>query len=280
MAFAANHIAVRGRDPRMDSFELNKIIGAILGTLLFVMGAGFLAEAIYEPIEGPGPGYELPEPEGQGGEEPIEEPPAIDIGTLLAAANAEQGQATASSRCGSCHNFAEGSGNKQGPELWNTVGRTIASHAGFTYSNALAAHSDDTWTYENLNAFLHTPQDFAPGTKMTFSGLKNDQERANVIAYLATLSASPMAFPPPAATSGAIETTGDAVETPTETQSERTVEGTSTSGAIEPAPATEDPAVAPGTEAPILVPGTEAPTMEAPAEGSAAPAGEMTVTGN
>jgi cytochrome c len=263
----------------MDSFELNKIIGAILGTLLFVMGAGFLAEAIYEPIEGPGPGYELPEPEGEGGHEPVEEPPAVDVGTLLAAANPEQGQATASSRCGSCHNFAEGSGNKQGPELWNVVGRPIASHAGFNYSNALAAHSSDTWTYENLNGFLLAPQAFAPGTKMNFGGLKNDQDRANVLAYLSTLSASPMAFPLPAATGEAIETTGDAVETPTETQSERTVEGTSTSGAIEPAPASEDPAAAPGTEAPIVAPG-EGPATELPPEGAAAPAEETTAPAN
>jgi cytochrome c len=268
----------------MDSFELNKIIGAILGTLLFVMGAGFLAEAIYEPIEGPGPGYELPEPEGEGAHGPVEEPAMVDVGTLLAAANPAQGQATASSRCASCHNFAEGTGNKQGPELWDVVARTIASHAGFNYSNALAAHSSDTWTYENLNAFLLAPQAFAPGTKMNFGGLKNDQDRANVLAYLATLSASPVPFPPPAPTGEAaaepILTTGDAVETPTETQSERTVEGTSTSGAIEPAPAVEDPAVAPATEAPVLAPGTDAPGMEIPAEGSAAPAGEMTAPAN
>jgi cytochrome c len=236
----------------MDSFELNKIIGAILGTLLFVMGAGFLAEAIYEPIEGRGPGYELPDPEeGHGG--PVVEEPVIDLGTLLAAANAEQGKGTASSRCGSCHNFDEGAGNKQGPALWGVVGRPIASHAGFTYSGALSEHAADAWTYENLNAFIHAPQDFASGTKMTFAGLKNDQERANVIAYLSTLSASPLPFPPPApaepttaeaaAADGApIESHGDAVETPTETQSETPVEGTSTGGATEPAAGTEAPA--------------------------------------
>jgi cytochrome c len=257
----------------MDSFELNKIIGAILGTLLFVMGAGFLAEAIYEPIEGRGPGYELPDPEEGAHGGPVVEEPAVDVGTLLATANAEQGQATASSRCGSCHNFDEGAGNKQGPALWSVVGRTIAGHAGFTYSTALSAHAGDIWTYENLNAFLHTPQDFSPGTKMTFGGLKNDQERANVIAYLSTLSASPVPFPPPAAaepttaesvespaegtTAGApVETHGDAIETPTATQSETPVEGTSTGGAIEAAPATEEPAPAP--------PATEAPASEAP----------------
>ncbi len=250
----------------MDSFELNKIIGAILGTLLFVMGSGFLAEAIFEPIEGPGPGYALPEPEGEGGEAPVEEQVVADIGTLLAAASAEQGEGTASSRCGSCHNFAEGAGNKQGPELYGVVGRTIASHAGFTYSDAMQAHAGDTWTYENLNAFLTAPAAFAPGTKMTFGGLKDDEERANVIAYLSSLSASPVPYPAPAAAeSGAVESTGDAVETPTETQSETPVQGTPTGGATEPAQPTEDPATAPVTEAPATTPATE---------GEAAPAEE------
>src|SRR5690554_5292593 len=101
----------------MDSFELNKIIGAILGTLLFVMGVGFLTEAIYAPIEGRGPGYSLPEPEGAGhGEEEVEV--VVPIGTLLASANADQGSRVAA-RCQGCHNFGEGEGNKQGPVLYD-----------------------------------------------------------------------------------------------------------------------------------------------------------------
>lgn len=256
----------------MDSFELNKIIGAILGTLLFVMGVGFLAEAIYEPIEGPGPGYELADADAaEGGEDgPAVEVPVVDIGTLLASANAEQGMATAASRCGSCHNFPEGAANKTGPGLWGVVGHQIASHEGFNYSDALRAHGDDTWTYENLNAFLHGPQDFAPGTRMSFGGLKNDAERANVIAYLATLSASPVPFPEPApaeeaaagdvpateepaaetpAADAPVETPADAVETPAETSTETGVEGTSTGT----------------TDTPVAPAATEEPATEAPA---------------
>ncbi len=228
----------------MDSFELNKIIGAILGTLLFVMGSGFLAEAIYSPIEGRGAGYELPgavEDHGGGEEEEV----VIDIGTLLAAANVEQGEVTAR-KCAGCHNFAEGAGNKQGPELYGIVGRPIASHAGFTYSAAMQAHSSETWTYERLNAFLIAPKTDIPETKMNFPGLKNDEERANVIAYLSTLSTSPVPFPAPApaepttaeatddphaaSTEGeAVATDAEAVATPTETQSETSVQGTATS---------------------------------------------------
>jgi cytochrome c len=164
----------------MDSFELNKIIGAILGTLLFVMGAGFLAEAIYAPKLGTGPGYELPEPEGTTGEEPAEEE-VIDLGTLLASADVSAGEASAR-KCAGCHNFAEGAGNKQGPELYGVVGRPVASHAGFNYSDALKAHASEAWLYENLDAFLAAPKTYAPGTKMNFGGVKNAQERAHLIA--------------------------------------------------------------------------------------------------
>lgn len=186
----------------MDSFELNKIIGAVLGTLLFVMGVGFVAEAIYEPIEGRGPGYELPDAEGTtaGGEEPAPVKVA-DIGTLLASANSEDGAGQAR-KCQSCHNFQDGGPNGQGPNLYGIVGRPVASHPGFQYSEPMKAHAAEvggTWTYEALNDFLIAPKDVVPDTKMNFGGVKNDQERANIIAFLATLSASPVPFPPPAA---------------------------------------------------------------------------------
>src|SRR5690606_15494550 len=173
----------------MDSFELNKIIGAILGTLLFVMGAGFLAEAIYAPIEGRGPGYSLPEPEvAEAGGEQVAEEPQVSLGTLLASANVDQGQ-SASRKCQSCHNFDEGAGNKQGPVLFGVAGRQIASVAGFSYSDVLAemGAAGETWSYENLDGFLLAPKDFAPQTKMNFGGVKDPVERANIIAYLASI---------------------------------------------------------------------------------------------
>jgi cytochrome c len=180
----------------MDSFELNKIMGAVLGTLLFVMGAGFVAEAIYHPIEDRGPGYALPEPElvAAAGEVPAEA--EVPLGVLLASASVERG-ATAVRKCQSCHNFGEGEANKAGPVLYDTVGKVIASHDGFSYSDALLAHNaaGDTWTYENLNAFLTSPAGFAPGTKMTFAGIRTAEERADIMAYLQTLSANPVPFP-------------------------------------------------------------------------------------
>lgn len=181
----------------MNSFELNKIMGAVLGTLLFVMAAGFIAEAIYHPIVGRGPGYALPEPEGgaQTGA-PVEAAPVVPLGVLLASADPGRGASTAK-KCQSCHNFGEGDPNKQGPHLFDVVGRPEGAVSDFSYSDALKAHNaaGDVWSYENLNAFLTKPSDYAPGTKMNFAGIRSDTERADLLAYLQTLSHNPVAFP-------------------------------------------------------------------------------------
>ena len=181
----------------MDSFELNKIMGAVLGTLLFVMGAGFVAEAIYHPIENRGPGYNLPEPEGtEHGEAVAEAEPEVPLGVLLASADPAKG-ATAVKKCQSCHNFGEGEPNKQGPGLYDVVGRLEGSHEGFAYSEGMMAHNaaGDVWTYENLDHFLTRPSDYVPGTKMNFAGIRTAEERADILAYLQTLSADPVPFP-------------------------------------------------------------------------------------
>jgi cytochrome c len=170
----------------------------------------------------------------------------------------------------SCHNFAQGAGNKTGPELFGVVGRVEGSHEGFAYSEVMAEHkaNGDVWSYENLNAFLHAPKEYAPGTKMNFSGLKNDAERANVIAYLASISPDAPAFPPAEAAAAAapegtepVATDGAAVPTPTETQGETAVEGTPTTSGTEPA------APAATTEAAPAAPATTeaAPAATAPA---------------
>lgn len=229
----------------MDSFEINKIIGAILGTLLFVMGVGFLAEAIYHPIEDRGPGFTLPEAVvAEAGGEAAPAAPIVPLGVLLASADATAGQASIK-KCASCHNFNEGGANKTGPLLWGVVGRPEGSHEGFAYSEALMAHNanGDVWSFENLDHFLTSPKAYAPGTKMSFAGVKDPVERANILAYLQTLSATPVAFPPPEAApadaapadAAPVATDASPVETPTATSTETSVEGT-------PAPATTEPA--------------------------------------
>jgi len=272
----------------MDSFEINKIIGAVLGTLLFVMGVGLVAEAIYHPIEDNGPGYALPEPVAvaEGGETAA--PAEIDLGTLLAAASVERGQSQVA-KCAGCHEFTETGKNKAGPLLYGVVGRPEGSHEGFAYSDAMLAHNaaGDVWSYENLNHFLTKPSDYAPGTKMNFGGIPKPEDRADVLAYLATLSPSPVPFPEPAPAGAAAPAEGaapaeaapseaNAVATPTTTQSESPVQGTATtSGAADAQPAATDAApAAPAEAAPAAAPAEAAPAA-APVE--AAPAVPMIV---
>lgn len=250
----------------MDSFELNKIIGAILGTLLFVMGAGFLAEAIYHPIEGRGPGYTLPEPEGTEGSGPAEPEVVVDIGTLLASADIAQGE-RAIAKCKGCHNFEEGAANKAGPVLYGIAGRQIASVDGFAYGDALSAMgaAGDNWTYDHLNDFLLAPKGFAPGTKMNFGGVKNDAERANIIAYLSSISPGAPAFPPPAPPEDAVADTDAAMadETPVETNADAIETPTDADTDVEGTPVTE---VTPSDDAAMDAPAMDAPAMDAPAE--------------
>ena len=256
----------------MNSFELNKIIGAILGTLLFVMGVGFLAEAIYHPIEGRGPGYPLPEPEAVEVAEAVVEEPAVPLGTLLANANIEQGAATAR-RCQSCHNFEEGTGNKQGPEIYDVVGRVIGSHEGYNYSDAMVAHREagDVWSYEALDAFLLSPTDYVPGTKMNFAGIRNDEERASLLAYMGSLSAAPVPFPAPEAAPAEDEAA------PAEDPIDETPEGIEAApedaeavptdaGAVSTPTETQDEGPAAGTPVSETAPG-EVPSDEPPGEG-------------
>jgi cytochrome c len=182
----------------MDSFEFNKIAGAVLGTALVVFGLNQLSGIIYhaETPEKQGFAVEVAAAEG-GGEAPAEEQaPAVSLGTLLASADAAKGQ-TAFKACAACHDVTNGGPNKVGPNLWGIVGRNHGIHEGFAYSNAMAALKDKPWSYEALNEFIANPKQAVPGTKMAYGGLKKEQDRANLLAYLATLSDSPVPFPAP-----------------------------------------------------------------------------------
>lgn len=116
-----------------------------------------------------------------------------DVVAMLASADAEAG-AKVSRKCAACHSFDKGGPNKVGPHLWNVVGRKIASVEDFNYSDSLAGHGGE-WTYENLALFLHKPKDFASGTKMSFAGIKDDQDLANLIAFLHAQSDNPKPLP-------------------------------------------------------------------------------------
>jgi cytochrome c len=184
----------------MDSFEWNKIAGAVLGTLIFVLVVSFATEAIYEPAKPAKPGYivEGVQEEASAGTSaaPTEEV-VPDFGTVLPTADAAAGQKI-SSRCEQCHDLSKGGPNKIGPNLWGVVGRARATHEGFSYSGAMSAdHSP--WTLDKLFKFLKSPAAVVPGTKMSFAGLRSPQDRINLLAWLRTQSDSPVPIPPPAA---------------------------------------------------------------------------------
>jgi cytochrome c len=127
---------------------------------------------------------------------PAEPPP--DLGTLLASADAAHGEQVGKV-CGTCHSFDQGGANRVGPNLWAVVGRPIASHAGFAYSDAMKAHGG-SWTYEELDAYLTSPARDVPGNKMSFAGIRRAKDRADLLAWLATHGSQSVPKPAPKAT--------------------------------------------------------------------------------
>ncbi len=178
----------------MNSFEINKILGALLGTCLVLVAMHIAAGAIFTQEPPAKPGYEIAVKEEQapGGAAPAA-PAEQPIETLLASASPDRG-AQVVKQCQACHNFEEGQGPKVGPDLYGVVGRPVASVPGFNYSAALKKLGG-TWTFDALNKWLTKPSADAPGTAMTFAGLSNPKQRADVIAYLDTLSPHPMPLP-------------------------------------------------------------------------------------
>ena len=182
----------------MNSFELNKVLGAILGTCLAVLALNIATGAIFSREKPAKPGYviEVKAEAGAGKKAagPTEEP----LPQRLAKASIEKGKQIAK-QCEVCHTLAKGAPNKIGPNLWNIVGNERGQDRNnFNFSAAMKAKGGK-WTYEELFKFLDNPRGYIPGTLMTFAGVKNPQKRADVIAYLRTLSDNPMPLPKAAA---------------------------------------------------------------------------------
>jgi len=177
------------------SLEFNKAAAAVLTAGITFMIAGLVGEFLVSPPRqyqaaiatgAPAPAQQAAAPAA----------PALDpIGPLLAGANVDTGRQIAQRACASCHNFAQGGPNGVGPNLWGIVGANHARVAGFNYSAANRALADKPWGYEELNAFIQRPATAMPGTRMAFAGIANTQQRADLIAFLRTLDASPKPLP-------------------------------------------------------------------------------------
>ncbi len=174
----------------MHDLELNKILAACLVAGIVASASGFAAKKLVHPHEVKASGAEA------SGEAAAPAAPAMPepILGLIAKADADHGKSIAKA-CGACHNFDKGGPNGVGPNLWGVLTRGKAAKADFSYSDDMSKRKGEKWTYEDLNHFIWKPKSFVPGTKMTFPGLSKAQDRADVVAFLRTLTESPPPLP-------------------------------------------------------------------------------------
>ena len=177
----------------MASF--NTVAGCVLASALFAMVVGKISNAVVHAHKLDKPALAVSD---EASTETAAAPAATEqlppIGPKLASADVAAGKAIFQKQCATCHTIDKGGPNKVGPNQWDIVGRKKASHEGFSYSSALQAKGGE-WTYEDLDTFLTNPKGWVPGTKMSFAGIADPQQRANVIAYLRSLSDNPVPLP-------------------------------------------------------------------------------------
>ena len=185
-----------GRLSGGDPLFGNKVAGAILSAALLGVGLNVFSGILYTPRKPAVPGYDLPAPEAAPAGGSDQQAQAEPLPIRLASADAAKG-ASAAKKCLACHVFDKGGANKIGPGLYGVVGHNKGAHEGFAYSTAMKGKGG-AWGYDELDQFLTNPKGYVPGTIMAFAGVPNPKERADILAYLRSLSDSPVAYPEPA----------------------------------------------------------------------------------
>jgi cytochrome c len=221
----------------MNSY-VNMGVGALLGTVFVLMSVSIASEGIFHSGHPEKEGFAIVAEE-TGGEAAGggEAATTVPIATLLASADPAAGE-TVFKKCASCHTPEKGGANKVGPNLWDIVNRPIASHEGFSYSAGMTTFSEGhkiVWDFDHLSFFLEAPKKHVPGTAMGFAGLKKNDERANLIAYLRTLSDNPAALPTASSEGAAATTEGGATTTEGAAPADGGAAATTTEGATTPA---------------------------------------------
>ena len=180
----------------MDSFELNKIIGAVLLVALLVIGIGKISDIVFSVKKPEKAGYKVEvssEPSSLSSVEEDVKEEEVDIAALLASGDLSHGEKVFK-KCSACHSIKSGGGNKIGPALYNVVGRKIGSLNDYKYSKALVEYGKE-WSFEELNGFLLKPKDWIKGTKMAYAGLRKEKDRASVILFLNKYGDNPLPLP-------------------------------------------------------------------------------------
>jgi cytochrome c len=177
----------------MNSFEINKIITAVLLVVLLVFGVGKISDVIFEVKKPDVEGYKVEVKVGDATAAQASSESQVDISALLAMGNLEHGKKVFK-KCAACHSINQGGGNKIGPKLWNVMFRPVGSITDYKYSKALSDYKKK-WDWEEMNGFLTKPAKWIKGNKMGFGGLKTEKDRASVILYLNQNSDDPKPLP-------------------------------------------------------------------------------------
>ena len=178
----------------MNTFEINKIIAAVIVAILIFFGVGKLADFIFYVEKPKEPAYTVETPVVKVSSTQTASSGNTDVGKLLSLGTVKHGEKVFKKKCISCHTIAKGEKNKVGPAIFGILGKKSGSVSNYKYSKALLAHGK-TWGFEEINAFLTKPQAYIKGTKMAFGGISNEKDRASVILFMNSKSDNPLPTP-------------------------------------------------------------------------------------